>query len=123
MAKILIVDDSAAVLEATRLQLVAAGFEVVTQPRALGTLPLILKEQPDVILLDVTMPMLDGTKLCSMIKNEKCMGASGSIPLLLHSSLPETELLRLNQQFGADGFIHKNWPWPRKIEALKRWTS
>lgn len=59
-AEILIVDDSALILELYRDVFEAAGFEVITRNTPFGTSSTIAAKKPDIVLLDVFMPALQG---------------------------------------------------------------
>lgn len=98
---IMIVDDCEIVLEVTKHLLEEAGFHVVTRSGALGTTAAILKEEPDCVLMDVSMPALSGTEIVKLVK-EKCLTT-----VLLFSAKEEDELRALVADCGADGYIKK----------------
>lgn len=102
--KVLVVDDSDVVLDATRLMLEYAGFEVMTSPTPFGTVSIIEQHQPDLVLLDVTMPALRGDALVQMIHASR---SSRLTRIALHSDRPAAELQELAHRCGADGFICK----------------
>ncbi len=111
--KVLVVDDSEVVLDATRLMLEYSGFEVMTLPTPFGTTSIISHHQPDLVLLDVTMPALRGDALVEMIRAGR---KSHGTRIVLHSDRPARELADLAQRCGADGFICKT----NDPEALAR---
>ena len=102
--KVLVVDDSELVLDATRLMLEYSGFEVLTSPTPFGTTSIIASHQPDVVLLDVTMPALRGDALVEMIRAGR---TSKATRIALHSDRPPKELKDIAERCGADGFICK----------------
>jgi DNA-binding response OmpR family regulator len=105
MKRILVVDDSETVLEMARDALEKGGFDVVTASDARkADIYICSSEKPDIIILDVMLPMLDGDKKARMLKNNE---STREIPVLLLSSKPEGELRRLVAESGADGFIRK----------------
>jgi len=102
--KVLVIDDDPIVLEVIRERLSNAGYEVVTREEALGTTQVVRDEQPDLVLLDVMMPALNGERIAELLLAHK---ATQHVGIILHSSKPELELLTLIQQTGALGAIAK----------------
>jgi len=101
--KIMIVDDDATTLAVVSAILEHQGHHVTQRDTALGTTRAILRDKPDVVLLDVRMPGLSGDKLAGLIADE-----SDTPPLLvLLSSSSRAELEGLVRTSGADGFIEK----------------
>ena len=102
--RVLVVDDSEIVLAAAR-EALEEGFEVVTALNALeADKYIVCKDKPDIIVLDVMLPMLDGDKKAKMLKENEL---TRSIPILLLSSKPESVLRRLVEESGSDGFVRK----------------
>ena len=102
--KILVIDDSELVLEWTRLTLVEAGYQVEISNTPFGTQTKAARFQPDLILLDLDMPALDGNQVCEMLKANK---RTEDIPVLLHSAAEHERLEQATEQCGADGYIAK----------------
>lgn len=103
--KILLVDDSELVLAMARDALEGAGYEVFTATNGIEANSFIFsKDKPDLIILDVMLPMLDGNKKAKLLREKEF---SKQIPILLLSSKSEDELSRLTVEAGADGFIRK----------------
>ena len=69
--KILIVDDDPVVLEIARIVLEGLGHRVCKRKEPLGTTAEIVREQPDVVLVDVYMPVVSGDQLIRTIKEER----------------------------------------------------
>lgn len=101
---ILIVDDSEIVLAVCRTILQDAGYRVLTQSKAHGSLSQVIWERPALVLLDVNMPDFDSDVLGRMCT--KIAQTTGTT-VVLHSSLPEVELRALVAASGAHGFIRK----------------
>lgn len=102
--KVIVVDDDPIVLEVVRERLEAAGYVVIVRESALGTLQLVRDEQPDVVLLDITMPALNGERIASLLKSSE---RTKNVRIILHSSKPEVELAPMALQVGAIGAISK----------------
>ncbi len=105
MARVLLVDDSTTNLKAATLLLEAFGYEVVTASTPIGLGPLMVKENPDLALVDVEMPEMKGD---SVVKAARRLLKHRCCPMVLWSSLPPEQLERLAQTSGANGYIHKS---------------
>lgn len=103
--KILVVDDSAFVLGFIRDHLVQAGYEVVTRDQSIGAGVAILREQPDLVLLDVVMPALGGQDVVALAR--KNPGLSNT-RIVLFSDRDDDELEQLVKACGADGWVRKS---------------
>ncbi len=103
MKKVLIVDDSRTNLTWAASQLANAGFEVLTRSEPLGTSVEALREKPDLILMDVEMPLLQGDQIVPTLKSR----SKGQLSVILYSSLSSSRLEELVTSSGADGYIHK----------------
>ncbi len=122
-AKVMVIDDSELVLSVVRSFLSSAGHNVVTRAMAVGTRAAVLRERPDVVLLDVNMPLLDGGEVCASIRQHEMMRDTR---ILLHSDQPEARLRKLAEECGADGYLCKTGDrdeFLRRFDALRRHDS
>jgi two-component system response regulator MprA len=103
-AKILVVDDDAYVLSSLRAVLQAEGYRVVTASRGADGLRLLREEQPDLVLLDVLMPDMDGWEVC------RRMRVASTVPVIMLTACQGDEEWRRGQQVGADGYLVKPVP-------------
>lgn len=69
--KILIVDDEPDILEFLQYNLRKEGYQVVTAPDGLQALTVAEREKPDLILLDIMMPEMDGVETCRQLRSKK----------------------------------------------------
>ena len=102
MARILLVDDDASLLDALSLTFEDAGYDVLTAPDGLRGLELAKKEAPDAIISDVNMPGLDGFSLCKKLRE----GGSRT-PLVLLTSRDDEIDEALGLELGADDYVAK----------------
>jgi two-component system alkaline phosphatase synthesis response regulator PhoP len=102
--KVLVLDPSEVVLQATRLALEAEGYDVVTLATPFPLFETLHEERPDVLLMDPNVPELRGDKILEILRG---FGAVDGIPVIFHSSLPEAEAHALAQRCGADGCVAK----------------
>lgn len=102
--KILVIDDSEIVLEATREMLKAGGFQVVTCDSPIGAGLLVVAEQPDLVLVDLNMASVGGERVVSSLKSGP---RTGHIPVYLYTSAPASEVAAVLKRSRADGVIPK----------------
>ena len=102
--KILIVEDNTELLELTRLNLKAAGFSVVTAANGTQGIAKARSTAPDLILLDLGLPELDGFAVCEILRKDK---ATAAMPILILTGMA-SELTRLvGLESGANDYLSK----------------
>jgi two-component system, cell cycle response regulator len=103
-ARVLVVDDIVANVRLLEAKLTAEYFEVVTAMNGLDALEAIQRTKPDIILLDVMMPGMDGFEVCRRIKGNP---ATQHIPVIMVTALDQTEDRVKGLESGADDFLTK----------------
>lgn len=116
-SKILIVDDIPVNIQLQKTYLSSLGFRTVIAHNGLEALEKVDKEQPDLILLDVMMPKMNGFETCKALKKRK---ETRYIPVILVTALNELEDKIKGLEAGADDFITKPF---NKLELLARVKS
>ena len=111
--KVLAVDDEPDVLGLVETKLQKAGFEVSTATNGQEAVDRALKEKPDVIIMDIMMPKLDGLSACTQIKKE--LGENSPIIILLTARGQESDVVE-GLGSGADDYIVKPFA-PRELVA------
>jgi two-component system, OmpR family, response regulator MprA len=102
--KILVIDDDFIVLDLLRDTLVMDGFEVITASSGLEGLGQLIKEQPDLVLLDIMMPNMDGYELCQKLKQSK---STSALPIIIVSAKAQPEDIEVGMALGVDDYITK----------------
>lgn len=102
--KVLIVDDEIGVVNAIESLLRAKGYEVITADHGLRALDKARTQSPDLIILDVMLPKLDGYKICRMLKFDDNYR---QIPIIMFTGHGSEEEQRLGFETGADAYIAK----------------
>jgi two-component system, cell cycle response regulator len=100
--KILVVDDDAVNRELLEEFLRAEGLEVVTASDGRSSLEEFARTKPDMVLLDVSMPLVDGFEVCRRLKSNS---ETRLTPVVLVTALSATEDRVRGIQAGADGFL------------------
>jgi len=102
--KILVVDDEIQLVEMVKLRLQANGYIVLTAGDGQEALEKARKEKPDLIILDLMLPKIDGYKVCRMLEfDEKYK----KIPILMFTARAQESDKKLCEEVGADGYITK----------------
>ncbi|MCX4688422.1 response regulator transcription factor [Kitasatospora purpeofusca] len=98
---ILIVEDDEVIREATRMALERYGFPVATAADGLEGLEMFHAVRPDLVLLDVMLPLLDGVGLCRRIREES------QLPILMMSARTDPVDVVSGLEAGADDYVVK----------------
>jgi len=108
-ARVLIVDDDIKILELLELSLKDYGCDVLKTSRASQVVPLAEAVPPDLILLDIVMPDMDGYQVCKLLKaNAKCR----DIPVIFISGLDATDVKVKAFRAGGVDYITKPFQLP-----------
>ena len=107
--KILVVDDEPEIVGLIEIRLKHWGYDVVTAYDAEKCFQVIEKEHPDLILLDIVMPGMDGITACNRIRT------TYNIPVIIVTALHDYETMHDASMFGAFDYIAK----PIDDEKLK----
>ncbi|MCX5715008.1 MAG: response regulator [Candidatus Omnitrophica bacterium] len=102
--KILLVDDEPHIITMLENRMKHAGYEVITASDGQEGLTKAQKEKPDLIILDLMLPKLDGYKVCRMLKfDEKYK----HIPIIMFSARAQEGDKKMGEEVGADGYVIK----------------
>lgn len=110
MARILIVDDDPAIRDVLRFALARAGFETEEAADGLVALAAVDRHCPDLIVLDVQMPEMDGTELCRAVRRTR------GVPILFLSSHTDEVDRIVGLEIGGDDYLTKPFS-PRELVA------
>jgi two-component system alkaline phosphatase synthesis response regulator PhoP len=102
--RILAVDDSPTILEMLKAILVGSGYEVITAADGSEALDVARSEQPDLILLDVMLPKLDGYRVCRLLKFDQ---RYREIPIIMLTAKTEEQAMATGIRTGADQYLTK----------------
>ncbi len=111
--KILVVDDDPNVVELVRLYLERDGHEVLIANDGVSGLELAREELPDLIVLDLMMPRMDGMEVCRTLRQES------SVPVVMLTAMVEEDDRLAGLDLGADDYITKPFS-PRELAARVR---
>ncbi len=111
--KILIVDDDINICELLRLYLTKDGFDTVVCNDGESALKIALEDNPDLILLDIMLPKLDGWQVCRAIRKES------NVPIIMTTAKGETFDKILGLELGADDYITKPFDAKEVVARVK----
>lgn len=104
MTQILVVDDEIGALTLIGIMLERGGFEVLKAHDAYAALEVLQTENPDLIILDVMMPGMDGIELC---RHLRCMPATQHTPVVILSARGDPESVERGLAAGATDYLQK----------------
>ena len=115
--RILVVDDEPNLVEFLACRLKNWGYVPLTATQGESALAIAEKERPDLVLLDVVMPDLDGREVCSRLKKNS---ATGRIPVILLTALGMPEQVERGIRCGADDYVLKPFAAGDLKERIRR---
>lgn len=119
--KIVVVDDEEEPRNLASRILIEAGYKVITAPSGLEGLVSIQAEQPDIVVLDVVMPDIDGLEICSLIKSDPLL--KNTYVLLLSGLKITSESQAAGLEAGADDYITKPYSQRELVARVKNLVS
>ncbi len=102
--RILVVDDEIGALTLIGIMLERGGFEVLKAKDATSALKILEQETPDLIILDVMLPGMDGIELCRRIRKRK---ETKNTPVLILSARGDAESVVRGMEAGASDYLPK----------------
>jgi len=114
---IMIVDDDKDLVSLVERILKEEGYQVIRAYDGNSALALSKKDEPDLIILDILMPGIDGYSVCSNIKMDE---TTKDIPVLMLTALSSKLNKQLAQDVGADGYITKPFNSKDLLDTIAR---
>lgn len=102
--KILVVDDEKNIVRLTQMNLERIGYQVITATDGLEAMKAVERECPDLIVMDITMPHMDGMEVLRTLKSDPLFRP---IPIILYSVKAQDEAINHAALLGADLFLNK----------------
>jgi len=102
--RILVVDDTEDVVRVVKMYLEHHGYEVITTNDGRKGLEKARDEKPDLVVLDLMLPRMDGYKVCGLLKRDTRYAKT---PVILFTAKTQEKDMKLGQEVGADAYIAK----------------
>jgi CheY-like chemotaxis protein len=115
--RILVVDDEPDVLKLTSLRLEKQGYEIITAANSRDAFDLIENEKPDLVLMDIIIPIMYGTEICRRVKDDENLR---HIPIILCSAHGEVMTDEMAKNSGADDYITKPFDEKELMNKIER---
>lgn len=118
--KVLVIDDDIAITELMSMLLKSHGFEVIATNNGRDAVRLIQEKSPNVVLLDLMMPDMDGWQVCKAVRG------FSNVPILILSAVNDPRMVASILDAGADDFLVKPVPsgvLVAHIRKMVRWTG
>ncbi len=114
--KILVVDDEPDLVETVQFYLETEGYQVLVSNNGEDALNQARKEKPDLIVLDLMLPKLDGYKVCRLLKFDE---RYKHIPILMLTARAQEKDRILGKETGADEYMTKPFDMEKLSEKVK----
>ncbi|MEC1719181.1 response regulator transcription factor [Schinkia azotoformans] len=109
--KVLVVDDEPAIITLLQYNLQQSGFDVSSAMDGEAGIKMVMEENPDIMILDLMLPKLDGIEVCKKLREDKIM-----IPILMLTAKGDEFDKILGLELGADDYMTKPFS-PREVVA------
>ncbi len=114
--KVLVIDDEKDILEFVRFNLEQENFDVISSIDGLQGLNLVREQHPDIIILDLMLPNIDGLDICKIIKNDSKIS---TIPIIMLSAKSAESDIVIGLELGADDYMTKPFSVKELIARIK----
>ena len=111
--KILLIEDELDLAEVTKMRLVKSGYEVISALSGEEAFTLMQKNIPDLILLDLLLPGMQGREVCKKLKSDD---RSKHIPVIIFTA-SSSDISKVAREIGADSYIMKPFE-PRNLADI-----
>ena len=118
MAVILIVEDEHDIAEGLQARLALEGYEIFVATDGKAGVEKARREKPDLIIMDVMLPLLNGYEACAILKEDK---STKEIPVLFLTALPRVEDTEKAFEVGGNDFLNKPYTNERLIQKVRKY--
>jgi DNA-binding response OmpR family regulator len=115
--KILVIDDEPLVVEVLKIRLEMNNYEVITASDGVDGIESAIREKPDVIILDIIMPALDGYQVCRKLKENR---KTNAIPVIMLTALGQSAEKEKGYSSGAYAYIFKPFDDEELLNSIER---
>lgn len=118
--KVLIVEDEESLLKLESILLTSKGYEVKGVSNGQAALDAFAEERPDLVLLDIMLPEIDGFEVCRRIKENP---ETKDIPVVMLTAKKSREDMARGEKVGADWYITKPFKSAMVIKTIQRFLE
>ena len=102
--KILLVDDTRTVIMSEKMMLSGQGYDIDIASNGIEAIDKVAKDRPDIILLDIMMPQMNGIDTCTNLKNNP---ETRDIPVIMVTTKGESDMIEKAFEAGCDDYVTK----------------
>lgn len=114
--KILLVDDEPQLVEMVKLRLEANDYGVIVAYDGQEAFEKARKDKPDLIMLDLMLPKMDGYKVCGLLKADT---RYNKIPIIMFTARAQDSDIKMGKEAGADAYIIKPFEHQVLLDKIK----
>ena len=114
--QIMVVDDESSMLALIAIMLKRGGFTTVEAPDGFSALDILEATTPDMIVLDMMMPGMNGNELCKRIRSRP---DTAQTPILMVSAKSDPDAVRIGLRMGANDFLPKEELYPALLSKVR----
>ncbi|MGH2730446.1 MAG: response regulator transcription factor [Actinomycetota bacterium] len=118
--RILVADDDPVILRLIQVNLELEGYQVLTANNGEEAVETATAEHPDLVILDIMMPRMDGYQACETIKSEE---STKDIPIVFLSAKAQQSDIDKGKAYGVDDYLTKPFDPAELIEVVERLTA
>lgn len=116
--RVLIVDDEPDIVEAIKFRIEAEGIECIEAFDGEDALAKARSERPDLIILDIMLPKMNGYKVARLLKFDE---AYKKIPIIMLTARAQEKDIKTGEETGADEYMTKPFDMEQLVEVVKRY--
>ena len=120
MTKILIVDDEESIRDLAQIILKDRGYEVITTGSGSKAIEEFQLEQPDLVLLDIRMPGMNGFEVCTVLKRQDF---SKEVPVVMFTVSNSEDDRKLAKEAGCNGYFLKPFSSDDLVREVEKYTA
>jgi chemosensory pili system protein ChpA (sensor histidine kinase/response regulator) len=118
--RILVVDDDPLIVKILKEPLERAGYDVNVARQGLEALQKVKERRPDLIILDILMPLMDGFKVARFLKFDKRFK---DIPIIVLTSRATEGERKMGEKVGANEYLYKPFRLPHVMDVIQRYMN
>jgi CheY-like chemotaxis protein len=118
--RVLICDDDPVILRLLQVNLEIEGYDVISAHHGEEAVQLALSERPDLVVLDIMMPRMDGYEACQQIKSHD---ATRDIPIVFLSAKAQQSDIDMGTSFGVTQYLTKPFDPTELLQVVERLTA
>ena len=115
--RILVVEDEESLLKLESILFTSKGYDVTGARDGRSALEAIERDRPDLVVLDIMLPDLDGFEVCRLIKENP---EHGALPVIMLTAKKSSKDLQRGREAGADAYITKPFKSAKVIEVIEQ---